>query len=53
LIDIEKRTAEVEERAQHEVGAEECDALAVVALRMKRGGERLLADPHDEDEDRE
>jgi len=53
LIDIQKRAAEVEERAQNEVGDEERDALAVVTLRMESGGQRLLPDPHDEDENRE
>jgi hypothetical protein len=50
LVDVEKRTAEKEQRAEHEIGEEDRGALAVVALRVEERAQRVGGDPHDDDE---
>src|SRR4029077_16111292 len=50
LVDVEKRTAEEEQRAEHEVGEKDRRALAVVALRVEERAQRVRGDSHDDHE---
>ena len=50
LVDIEKRTAQEEERAEDEVGQEDGDTLSVVALGVKQRAQRVGGDADDNDE---
>src|SRR4051794_34842142 len=53
LVDVEKRAAEEEQRAEHEVGQEDGDSLAVVALRVEQRAQCVGGEPDDDDERRE
>ena len=48
LVHIQQGAAEVEQRAQHEVGEEDGDALATVALRVQEGAQHVSCDADDE-----
>src|SRR5579871_2757279 len=50
LIEVEHRGSDVEERAQDDIGEEERDAEAVVALGVQEDLEGVLRDPDDEHE---
>ena len=45
LVEIQQCAAEVEQRAEHEVGESERDALAVVALRVQQRDQGRRATP--------
>jgi hypothetical protein len=50
LVDVEKRAAEEEERAEHEVREEDGRPLAAVPLRVEERAQRARGDPHDHHE---
>src|SRR4051812_1786427 len=53
LVDIQQCAAEVEERAEDDVGDEMGDALAVLALRPQERDQRQLGDADDDDQRRQ
>src|SRR5215831_13985444 len=50
LVDVEQRPAEVEERAEDELGEEDTDAEAGVALAVEQRAEHVRGDADDDDE---